>query len=347
MRLNPNNDATSFPKRSQLPHVSGTPEGAAWFWGGSDELGRLNLLTTERIAKATQDNVKTGEVVPLDLPLNIPGPTFFGRMPMKHRIKSIGKGAFDDEIELNTQSSSQWDGFRHFADPKTGCHYNGVASDEILAEIEGDDKDQEQCHGNTTAREEIKPRRLGIDAWAKRGIVGRGVLLDVYTWSQSNGKSYNPFNTHHITAADLIACAKSQNTTLQTGDILLIRTGWLAHYFSLTSSQKTAQSQFDLNAHTYAGLEASDSMKDFLYDNYFAAAACDNANFEAWPPPSFQESLHASLLPLWGMPIGELWDLERLARVCKEKERWTFLLTSAPGNVPGGVGSSPNALALF
>lgn len=352
MRLNPNDDAASFPKRANLPHISGTPKGAAWFWGGSDELGRLNLLTRERITKATQENIKTGEVVPLDLPLNIPGPTFFGRKPMKHRIKSIGHGAFDDEIEINTQSSSQWDGFRHFADPNTGCHYNGVVSDEIVAEIEeteGDGK-QEDDHDKqhaTEKKEDSKPRRLGIDAWAKRGIVGRGVLLDIYTWSQSNGKSYNPFTTHHITATDLLACAKSQKLTFQTGDILLIRTGWLAHYFSLPPSQKTTQSKLPLSAHKYAGLEASDSMKDFLHDHYFAAAACDNANFEAWPPPSFQESLHASLLPLWGMPIGELWDFERLGRVCNERGRWTFLLTSAPGNVPGGVGSSPNALALF
>ncbi|KAF2849493.1 hypothetical protein T440DRAFT_499701 [Plenodomus tracheiphilus IPT5] len=343
MRLNPDNDSSSFPKRADLPHISGTPEGAAWFWGGSDELGRLNLLTNERIAKATRENVQTGEVVPLDLPLNIPGPTFFGRKPMKHRIKSIGKGAFDDEIEINTQSSSQWDGFRHFADPKSGAHYNGCFSDVIMAEIaEADDNESE-----ATPEEEDKPRRLGIDAWAKRGIVGRGVLLDIYAWAQANGTHYNPFTTHYITTSDLLACAKAQNTTFQAGDILLIRTGWLSHYFSLTPSQKATQSKLNLDAHAYAGLEASDAMKDFLHDNYFAAAVCDNANFEAWPPPSLQESLHACLLPLWGMPIGELWDLERLGRVCKEKERWTFLVTSAPGNVPGGVGSPPNALALF
>lgn len=99
--------------------------------------------------------------------------------------------------------------------------------------------------------------------------------------------------------------------------------------------------------HEYAGLEASEEMKDFLHDTYFAAAATDNANFEAWPPPSFEDSLHASMLPLWGMPIGELWDLEALSAKCKVLGRWTFLLTSAPGNVPGGVGSPPNALAMF
>lgn len=97
----------------------------------------------------------------------------------------------------------------------------------------------------------------------------------------------------------------------------------------------------------YTGLEPSEEMKDFLHDTYLAAAATDSANFELWPPASFETSLHASMLPLWGMPIGELWDLEELSRTCTELGRWTFLLTSTPINVPGGVGSPPNALAMF
>ncbi|KAJ4359280.1 hypothetical protein N0V95_002291 [Ascochyta clinopodiicola] len=334
MRLNPNGDRDSFPKRSQLPVIAGTPEGSAWFWGGNDELGRLNLLTPERICKATHDNVKTGRVVALGLPLNEPSPPFFGRRPIEHKIKSIGRGAFDDEITINTQSSSQWDGFRHFADPKSGCFYNGIISEEIEGDDEVDESGPERS------------RRLGIDAWARHGIVGRGVLLDVYDWSRQDNP-YDPFTEHLITAADLKACAKSQGLTFQAGDIILIRTGWLSRYNALTTEEKENRSKWDVMKHQYAGLEASDDMKDFLHDSYFAAAASDNANFEVWPPASFEASLHAALLPLWGMPIGELWDLESLSRQCRQEKRWTFLLTSAPTNVPGGVASPPNALALF
>lgn len=337
MRLNPNGDLSTFPKRAELPIVAGTPPGSAWFWGGSDELGRLNLLTPQRIAKATQENVKIGEVVSLNLPLNIPGPPFFGRKPFQHEIKELGNGAFDDEMATNTQSSSQWDGFRHLAGPH-GYHYNGVLSDEIMrvGEEDGD--------------RELNPasRRLGIDAWAKKGIVGRGVFLDIYSWSQtSKGRPYDPFTTHNITVSDLKACAASQGVDFRIGDILLVRTGWVGTYLSLTPSEKSRRAKLDLMEHAYAGLEDSEEMKDFLHDNYFAAAACDNANFETWPPESLEGSLHASMLPLWGMPIGELWDLEGLSEKCTERGRWTFLITSAPGNVPGGVGSAPNALALF
>ncbi|KAJ4308966.1 hypothetical protein N0V94_009142 [Neodidymelliopsis sp. IMI 364377] len=334
MRLNPNGNRESFPKRAQLPVVAGTPEGSAWFWGGNDELGRLNLLTSERVQRVTQEDVKTGCVISLNLPLNEPSPPFFGRRPIEHKIKSIGKGAFDDETTINTQSSSQWDGFRHFADPKSGCFYNGIVSEEIEGHEELDEGAPERS------------RRLGIDAWAKHGIAGRGVLLDVYSWAQTNSP-YDPFTEHLITAAHLKACAKAQGVTFQTGDILLVRTGWMEKYNLLTTEEKEDRSQWDVMKHQYAGLAASEDMKDFLHDSYFAAAATDNANFEAWPPTSFEASLHAALLPLWGMPIGELWNLEALSKKCKEQKRWTFLLTSSPANVPGGVGSPPNALALL
>jgi hypothetical protein len=47
------------------------------------------------------------------------------------------------------------------------------------------------------------------------------------------------------------------------------------------------------------------------------------------------------------MPIGELWDLEVLAKECEAQNRWSFLFTSAPLNLKGGVSSTPNALAVF
>lgn len=36
----------------------------------------------------------------------------------------------DDRLELNTQASTQWDGFRHWAF-EDGRHYNGLSQKEI------------------------------------------------------------------------------------------------------------------------------------------------------------------------------------------------------------------------
>lgn len=57
--------------------------------------------------------------------------------------------------------------------------------------------------------------------------------------------------------------------------------------------------------------------------------------------------LHQYFLALFGLNIGELWDLKALSEACKEKKKYSFLLTSCPLNVSGSVGSPPNALAIF
>jgi hypothetical protein len=38
---------------------------------------------------------------------------------------------------------------------------------------------------------------------------------------------------------------------------------------------------------------------------------------------------------MWGMMIGEMFDLEALAKQCEEKQRWSFFFMSSPMNVPG------------
>lgn len=57
--------------------------------------------------------------------------------------------------------------------------------------------------------------------------------------------------------------------------------------------------------------------------------------------------LHQYFLSLFGLNIGELWDLKALSETCKKLGRYEFFFTSIPLNVPGGIGSPPNALAVF
>lgn len=44
---------------------------------------------------------------------------------------------------------------------------------------------------------------------------------------------------------------------------------------------------------------------------------------------------------------GELFDLEALARICQDLQRWSFFVASVPLNMPGGVSSPPNIMAIF
>ena len=67
--------------------------------------------------------------------------------------------------------------------------------------------------------------------------------------------------------------------------------------------------------------------------------------FEQWPPTEWM--LHEYLLALWGVPIGEMVDLEKVAELAKKNNRWTFFVTSAPFRTIGGVASWLNATAIF
>ena len=69
----------------------------------------------------------------------------------------------------------------------------------------------------------------------------------------------------------------------------------------------------------------------------------DNPAVEAMP---CDYDIHIGLLRDLGMPLGELWALDRLAQACRDDGRYDFLLTSVPLNIDGAFGSPANALAI-
>ncbi|KAI0168553.1 putative cyclase-domain-containing protein [Pestalotiopsis sp. NC0098] len=319
MNFDPNSN--SLPKRSELPQIPGAPKGAAWFWGESDELGRLNMLTPQRVAEASK-LIREGKVINLNLPAHLPNPPLFGREPFHHEIKSLGPPGNDEILHFNSQSGSQWDGFRHVS-----VEHNG----------------QWLYYNNTTREDIMSSSRIGVQAWCKSGVVGRGVLLDYWRHFKGN---FDPNTRKPIAAAELTACAKAQGLDLRYGDILLIRTGWIETYKQMTPEQRLKLTQVPKYAHTFVGVDQSEEVADFLHDHYFSVVASDAPAFEVWPQrPEWNH--HVNLLPLWGLPIGELWDLEALADVCEQRGQYEFFFASMPMNVEGSVGSYSNAMAIF
>lgn len=183
-------------------------------------------------------------------------------------------------------------------------------------------------------------------AIAKRSITGRGVLLDWYSWAQTNNIAIDHFATHSIPLAQLLEVAKQQNVTFKTGDILLIRTGWLPAYQKLSIDARAALPHREIRSS--CGVEASEEAIRWHWDQAFAAVASDTVAYEAWPSPKpWGIAMHEVFLSGWGMPIGESFDLEGLAVKCRELSRWTFMFVSVPLNVSGGVASPPGAVAIF
>ncbi|KAL4810343.1 hypothetical protein BDV18DRAFT_56237 [Aspergillus unguis] len=339
---------TNLPSFDDLPPVKGMPQGCAWGVfdrdGKKDHIGCLNLLTPSTVRAALAE-AKTGQSVSLNWPINAIHKPGFERAGLSHTVSSFNDTpfklhGFDDEVHFNTQCSSQWDSLVHFAHQPSGMSYNGVKPAK---------EDLQQANTPFDKNESLPT----LDHWHTRGgLVGRGVLLDYKAWADAQGIQYSAFETHKITVSNLEAVAKWEGVELRQGDILIVRSGFTKGLQDAKTPEKQAEC---MASHRTVGVEGSAESAKWFWNKHFSAVAGDAIAFENMPPTREDGTegtvgdlvLHQYFLGLFGLNIGELWDLEGLSAVCKKEKRHSFLLTSCPLNVPGSVGSPPNALAIF
>jgi kynurenine formamidase len=147
---------------------------------------------------------------------------------------------------------------------------------------------------------------------------------------------------------DLQQIIKEQNITIRPADVLFLRTGFVASYNGLSVQ---GQEDFSRATNGYLGFEANKESLRWLWDSRVCAVASDSPSFERSPlAGDYNEpgvSVHQWGLAGWGMPIGEMFDLENLAIQCRKLGRYSFFLSSVPLKVPGGVASPPCAVAIF
>ena len=317
----------TLPRYEELPIAAGLPERSSWsLWGEHDQLGTINLLTEERALRAVE-TVKRGVTFPLSWPLELPAPALWGRPNLEHHVTTMYPYVIDDSVNhLSPQASSQWDALCHVGHPVHGF-YNGATEVEVTSS---------------------QNPRNGIENVARKGIVGRGVLLDVARHWRNTGRELRADATVELTPDDLEEVRVAQQVHFEAGDILLIRTGWM-EWYEQADERKRAQVTRDSITNNVASpaLAGTEEIVAWLSDNHYSAVAADNPVLEAWPHAFEPDTyLHFRIIPLLGMTIGELWYLEDLAFDCADDGRFDFLLTSAPLNLRGGTGSPPNALAI-
>lgn len=295
----------------------------AWDVHKGDERGCLALITDERVTEAAKE-IRSGERVSLSVPLGEFTPALSGnRGDLEHVIRRTRSGGDDLVHNFYLQESSQWDGFAHVRYRE----YGFLGGREVEALEQGE---------------------LGMDHMAPTGIIARGVLADIPGLWAARNKEWHPETRYEITTQDVEEALSNQNTTTRPGDVLLVRTGWVGWYQARTNEERRALAGTMTNAALpTAGLTQGDSFARWLWNNQIAAVAADNPALEAIPVPKGAGFLHRYLIPLLGIPIGELWALDALAETCARHNRWTFLLASIPLNLPKGVGSPNNAVAIF
>jgi len=317
--MNPNSTTTpdGAPAYDDLPVIEALGLPHAWD-ALPENLGTLAWQTPERIVAAA-GLVRDGTVVSLNLPVNEPDPPLFGREPLRHTMFMLDRQNADDRLDaFYPQGSTQWDGLRHVRAREVG--YFG-----------GRREDFESAEGP-----------LGMEHFAAHGVVGRGVLLDLAGYRERVDDPLDPFAPEAIEPDALVEVAGAQGVEIQPGDILLIRTGWIDAYRRLPLADRLELAD-NLRV---TGLAGSDRVARYLWDNRISAVALDNPTAEVAPGSAAIGSLHRRLIPMLGVVVGELLDLERLAELCGADDRWEFLFVGVPMNLPGGIGSPANAVAI-
>jgi len=310
---------------------SGLP--LAWgVWGTDDQVGTLNRITEATVAAAASE-IRTGQRFNLNLPLDEPfGATHEGShrrrtapTPVLFAEDHPGRIVRDDRLDsFYLQGSTQWDGLSHFADP-----YHGFYNHAPVSAI---------THGPNS--------RNGIDNALKHGIAGRCVLADLARYFEKTERDWGPLGSRRASADELAACLADQGVALRPGDILLVRTGWLAAWRAAPDVDARDHLIRGTNdARDYSGLSGAEDMWRFLWDNGVAATCADNVTVEVWPYFPWRPTLHWGIARM-GFVIGEFFDFESLAEDSARTGRWTGFFTAAPLHLRGGIGSPGNALAI-
>jgi len=329
----------AWPSYSELLMRGDAPAGSSWgLFGDGDNLGTLNFLS-DKARQNARNKIKTGQAYSLDLPSDRIYPSLAPtRQPIEHHIFQRNEFHHDEWLDkFYTQYGSQIDGLRHIGHPDFGFY-----------------------NGNDPATFKPGTEPLSIHHFTAAPIAGRGVLIDVarYVEEREGGLDYIAGQPVSI---DLVEKARvAQRISIEPGDIVMIRFGWLDFYLN----KATPEYKKDLvNKQFHAGLVQSHETVAWLWDNKISLIAADNFALEAWPAPPnspFYTSdeggchscgphagiMHRAIIALLGMPIGELWQLDDLARDCAADNRYDCLVTVSPLPLVGGVGSPANAIAI-
>lgn len=288
-------------------------------WGEDDERGALNFLTPEVVLAAAR-TCRVGRVYHLGLPIQKNGMPGLDRRGAPQRLtvsnlagqpahmSSVAPaevGSNEEVLIMNSHTLTHMDALCHvYAGNRI---YNGFEA--------------------ATFETNAGATRCGIET--VKGIVGRAILLDVAAYK---GVAWLEEGDLRITGADLEACAAAEGVSPRTGDILLVRTGYLDMFFALSGQPRpVGQPGIDLSAVAY------------IADNQFAAVGADNAAVEMIP---FDQgrfiSVHIELLVKRGIPLLENLNLHEMGA----DKVFESLFVVAPLLITGASGSPINPLAI-
>ncbi|WP_339560770.1 cyclase family protein [Pseudomonas sp. EA_65y_Pfl1_P113] len=336
------------------------PAGSNWGdFGPDDQLGRLNLLTAEKIRQGAAE-VRAGKSFCLSLPLDLPGGSKWNSRRQPPVLKPVLRNnrsnidyqlsqddphltdvLCDHTVTLCTQYSTQWDSLAQVGSlfdidgdgRLQSCFYNGFrAEQDIFGEIER----EPDAHGDFPP---APARFLGVEHMAATGLQGRAVLIDLHKHF-GNAK-------RRVGYAEIRQIMEADNIVVEPGDIVLFHTG-----FAQMLVDMQGDPDVHLLEHSCVDLNGRDEeLLRWIDEAQISAIAADNHAVEAFPSEKL-DLPHYPILPLHelclfklGIHLGELWYLTPLAQWLRENGRSRFLLTAPPLRLTGAVASPVTPVA--
>ena len=339
------------------------PEGSTWGdFGANDQLGRLNLLTPEKVKQAAAE-VREGLAFCLSLPLDYPGgnvlnprrhppvlrPTLRnGRPNMNYRLEldnpSLTDVINDDAVILHLQYSTQWDSLAHVGQlfdangdgvPEP-VYYNGYRPGEHI--VGPTDASDAGATGEVPAKSTSYAGALGVENMAVKCVQGRGVMIDLHAHV---GRAPTAIGYER-----LMRILEIDNVEVEPGDMVCLHTN-----FSQMLLEMNRKPDPHLVHNACAALDGRDpKLLQWITDSGLAALIADNYAVEVHPATSQPHNcaalpLHEHCLFKLGVNLGEIWYLTELAGWLRRNRRYRFMLTAPPLRLPGAVGSPATPVA--
>jgi hydrogenase maturation factor len=342
------------------------PEGSTWGdWGDDDELGRINLVTPEKVLQGVAE-VHAGISFCLSLPLDVPGGTALNQRRHPPRLaptedmdgtpdvffnvhmsemRDWGDPRLvdvwaDDVVTLSLQYSTQWDSLAHVgaefdADGdgvEEAVFYNGYRAGTDLVGPSDDARGDGSGHRSFA-------HHLGLEHMAYHGVQGRGVLVDL---AHHLGHDFRG-----VDRATLTEIMEADGVEVEPGDMLLLHTGFATEVLAMDRNPDPARIH-----RMCSWLDPRDeTLLDWIAESRISALVADNYAVEGMLGIGRNPERH-SFLPIHnlclfrlGVPLGEMWYLHELATWLRENGRSRFLLTAPPLRLPGIVGSPLTPIA--
>jgi kynurenine formamidase len=298
-------------------------------WGPDDEVGSLNYLTPDQILRGAA-SIQTGEVFTLQVQIGKPG----SPDPVWPNRTSAVRTATMDEGFFLKGGVPEPRGGHHYADDKIDMFLQGSTQYDALGHLWYDGKIWNGYDATTTIG---SLKKASVSSIGERGVVGRGVLIDI---ARHRGKKWLD-RAETFTHLDLLEAAQAQGCEIEKRDILVVRTGWIGRFYQVPASEFYA----DWNE---PGLTYSRELVEWFQEMEIPNVVTDTVgNEQSYDPVTgIEMRLHCALMRNLGIAMTEICWLDDLAEACAKDGRWTFMYTAAPLKVVGASGAPVNPVVI-